>query len=252
MPRLALLFAFIVSTSAALASAEDFRIDSKVFADKQPNPVSQSTTLFRAGIVYDYLVDPKRVAVFDRPRQRFILLDPDRSIKTEVATDEVARFNTNLRAFAAANGTEFIKSMLEPNFQITEDTKSGELVLTGQSMTYRIETIKPTAVETVQQYREFSDWYVKLNSMVNPRSTPPFARLAVNDELAKRGLIAEKVQLTIPRQVATAGRGVSLRSQHHITWRLLQRDLDDIAETAQQLATFKAVPFNEYRDTPKN
>ncbi|HTU25983.1 MAG TPA: hypothetical protein VMF30_11330, partial [Pirellulales bacterium] len=111
----------------------------------------------------------------------------------------------------------------------------------------RVTTTKAESAEASQQYREFSDWYARLNVMMNPGSTPPFPRLAVNDELAKRGLLAEQVQLTVPQQNALHRHTVELRSEHHIAWRLLQSDLDLITETTNQLTTFKSVSLDEYR-----
>jgi hypothetical protein len=232
---------------AGFASAEDFRIDSKIYSGKVIEPISQSVTLFRAGIVYDYLLEPKRVAVFDRPRQRFILLDPERKLRTEIKTEEVARFMSELEQYANTHGNAFVKGMIDPKFQADMNAKSGELLLVSDALTYRLGTIKPESPEVVQQYREFSDWYARLNAMTTPGVIPPFARLVVNEELAGRGLIPERVQLTIPPRVSTVGREIMLRSEHHVTWRLIPKDFDDIAVTAQQLVTFSEVSFAEYR-----
>ena len=61
--------------------------------------MSQNTTLFEAGYVYDYLSDPDRVAVFDQPHGRFIVLDPVRKVKAEVKTDDVQK--SSPRRFAS-------------------------------------------------------------------------------------------------------------------------------------------------------
>ena len=185
--------------------------------------------------------------MFDKPRGRFILLDPERKVRTEIETAEVARFMSELEQYASTHGTAFVKGMLDPKFEADVNDATGELVLVGASLTYRLETIKPPVPEAAQQYREFSDWYARLNAMTTPGAIPPFARLAVNDELARRGLIPERVQLTIPPQVSTVGRGVTLRSEHHVSWRLLPKDFDEIAVTAQQLVTFQKVSFAEYK-----
>ncbi len=155
----------LVVALSGLARAEDFRIDSKIYAGKQTEPISQSVTLFRAGLVYDYLVEPKRVAVFDKPRGRFILLDPERKLRTEIETSEVARFMSELEQYASTHGTAFVKGVIDPKFEASMDQKTGELMMIGNSITYRLETIKPESQEVVQQYREFSDWYARLNAM---------------------------------------------------------------------------------------
>jgi hypothetical protein len=229
------------------ARGEDFRIESKVYAGKDKQPVSQSTTLFRAGIVYDYLAEPPRVAVFDKARGRFILLDTQRRLKTEVKTDEVTAFTKGLQELTSRGSDAFLKFQANPIFEPQLDEKTGELVLSSQSMTYRLETIKAQSDEAAQQYREFSDWYTRLNAMINPGINPPFARLAVNDELARRGLIASEVSLTVASHVPSANRG-PLRSEHRFAWRLLPRDLSRIADTGNQLASFKSVTLAEFRN----
>ena len=72
--------------------------------------------------------------------------------------------------------------------------------------------------------------------------------MVVNDELSKRVRVAEKVKLTILGQSQLVGRDAALRSEHQILWRLLQKDLKQIAETGQQLATFKSVGYTEFRE----
>jgi NAD-dependent SIR2 family protein deacetylase len=85
--RIALALCIVVVTLAGMAAplaADDFRIETKVYAGK--DKVSHNTTLFEAGYVYDYLSDPERVAVFDQHHGRFIVLDPVRKVKSEVKT----------------------------------------------------------------------------------------------------------------------------------------------------------------------
>src|SRR6476659_8660970 len=96
LPLLGVLILGAISSAAALA--DDFRIQTDVYAGDSKIPVSQNTTLFRAGYVYDYLTHPQRdntvvrVAVFDQQHGRFIVLDPARKVKAEVKTDDVLLF----------------------------------------------------------------------------------------------------------------------------------------------------------------
>jgi hypothetical protein len=68
----------------------------------------------------------------------------------------------------------------------------------------------------------------------------------VNEELAERSLVPTEVQLTITAPTKTS-RPITIRSEHHIAPRLLKRDEERIAETANQLATFKSVTFAEFQ-----
>jgi hypothetical protein len=236
----------LIAVLPAGGRADDFRIDSRVFAGKEPKPVSENTTLFHVGVVYDY-IPGKNVAVFDKPRGRFVLLDRQRHVKAEVTIAQLETFCDRLQQMAAADSNPFVRFVAEPHFASVMDDASSELVLSSPHMTYRLKTTKGESPEACQQYREFSDWYARLNVMMNPLSTPPFPRLAVNEELCQRGLLAEQVQLTVPQQSALRGHTVALRSEHHIAWRLLQSDLDQINETTNQLTAFKPVGLDEYR-----
>jgi hypothetical protein len=227
--------------SAALA--EDFRIETKVYVARSKNPVSQNTTLFDAGYVYDYLSGPERVAVFDQQHGRFILLDPVRKLKAEVKIEDVRRFADELQSISAKSSRAFTKFAAEPEFDVTF-SEDGELTLESPLITYKLQTIPAESPEAAEQYREFSDWYARFNAMATPGSTPPFARMAVNQELAERGLIPTEVQLTIPAQ--TGAKAVSMHTEHHVSWRLLPRDHKKIAETGHQLATFKRVDFDKF------
>ena len=238
----------ILGLAVSAADGDDFRIESKVFAGKSEKPVSQSITLFRAGRVYDYLEEPVSIAVFDKPHERFILLDPARSIKTEITTAELLAFTARLQAWAETQKKGLLAFAAKPVFETKFDDKTGLLTLDSEHLKYELDTVKANTDRAAQQYREFSDWYIRLNAMTHPGSTPPFPRMVVNDELSKRIRVAEKVKLTIAGQSQLVGREAALRSEHQILWRLLQKDLKQIAETGHQLASFKTVGYAEFRE----
>ena len=105
-------------------------------------------------------------------------------------------------------------------------------------MTYKLQTMAAPTDTATQQYREFSDWYARFNAVANPGSTPPFPRLSVNAELAKRGVVPTEVQLQT--------RGLTARTEHYVTWRLLDSDHKRLAETANHLATFEEVDLGAF------
>jgi hypothetical protein len=242
----------ILAMSCASAWGEDFRIESKTFSGKEKMPASETVTLFRAGVVYDYLTDPPGVAVFDKAHGRFILLNPTRKVKTEIKTDDVLTFAQSIKGAAGQSQNKFLKFSANPEFHSQFDEEREELNLTSPYMSYQVLTVKAKNLAAAQQYREFLDWYARLNAITNPSSLPPFPRLVPNEHLANRELIATQVQLTIPSQGPLGGKSQELRSEHKVTWRLLPRDLDKIAETANQLTAFKPVSFNDYRTTAGN
>jgi hypothetical protein len=230
---LASLAACCVSASAG---AVDFRIETKLYSGKSKDPVSENTTLFRAGYVYDYLSDPVRVAVFDQAHGRFIVLDPLRKIKAEISTDEVQQLVDSLHDLAAKSSNSAMKFAADPHFDVTK-TPDGELTFASSHVTYRLKTEQASSPQAAKQYHEFSDWYARFNTMAHPGSGPPFPRIIINGELARLGLVPTEVHLNT--------RSLSMRTEHGVSWRLLDSDHRRIAETANQLATFKLVDFED-------
>jgi hypothetical protein len=239
--KLAVL-ALLLCASTTLAVAADFRIETKVFVGKSKNPISQNMTLFRAGYVYDYLSSSaSRVVVFDQRGGRFVLLDPTRKVKAEVKTDDVRALMDKLHDLAAKSSNPSMKFAADPQFEV-EFSEDGELTLGSQQMTYTVQTVAAPSDAATQQYREFSDWYARFNTMANPGSTPPFPRLKVNAELAKRGVVPTEVQLET--------RDMTARTEHYVTWRLLDSDQKRLAQTEDQLATFEEVDFKTFLQPP--
>ncbi|MEX0679257.1 MAG: hypothetical protein WD063_19430 [Pirellulales bacterium] len=216
--------------------ADDFRIETKVYNGRSKRPVSQNVTLFRAGYVYDYLSMPERIAVFDQAHGRFIVLDPVRKLKAEIKSSDVRKLVDSLHDLAAKSSVAALKFAADPEFEV-EFTAQGDLTLSSPHVTYTLKTEPAATPEAAQQYHEFSDWYARFNTMANPGSGPPFPRLVVNAELARRGLV--------PTEVRRTTRSVSARAEHYVSWRLLDSDHRRIAETANQLATFKEVDFED-------
>ena len=94
--------ALVVATAYGLAPAnrawgDDFHVQSKIFFPGEKKP-SESTTLFYAGRVYDFLSDPEETTVFDPGNDVFKLVDPRRKLKTEITTGEISKKINLLRA----------------------------------------------------------------------------------------------------------------------------------------------------------
>ncbi len=246
LQRLAVTAAAMLLVLSQPALGDDFRIETKLFDGSGKKPLSTNTTLFDAGYVYDYLfigdrhTNPYRVTIFDQGHGRFVVLDPARKVKAEVKADEVRLFAETCQSMAAKSSRPLMKFAAEPAFEVDFD-EDGMLTLSSEFINYRLQTEPAGSAESAQQYRDFSDWYARFNSMSAPGSLPPFARMAVDDELARRGLVPVEVHLAIP------SKSVSMRSEHHVTWRLLPKDHKLIAETGHELATFKLVTFDKFQ-----
>ena len=241
----------------ATVEAEDFRIATKVFIGpeveegEEVEPVSETTTLFRGGTVYDFLGDSQQIAVFRKPLGsapgRFILLDPQRKIRTELSTGQLQKFATGLKAWSAAQDDPLLKFNSNPNFQESWDASSAELTLASPVVQYRVVTEPMPSRQAALQYREFSDWYARLGALLYPGSTPPFARLAVNAALSEYQAMPTEVHLRIAEYKSLRKDDIVMRSEHTITWRLSKADQDRIDQAGAYLVQFPEVELGEFQ-----
>jgi hypothetical protein len=145
------------------------------------------------------------------------------------------------------NDNEVARFFQNPVFKINEDPDTGELVFDSQLLQYRITTMPAKSDDLLHTYIQFANWYAQLNSVTKPGSTPPFPRMAVNDNLQARGLIPTEIEFTAtnPARIA-ATRSITLRSVHDVEWKLFGEDLRRIEETGRQMAAFAEVTPQKY------
>jgi hypothetical protein len=241
---LALLAGLAGTLGTSPAAADNFRIENRVYFGNQEQPETHSTTLFYAGIIYDFLDEPAEVAMFDKAGERFILLDLHRRITTEISTADVAAFVARIHERASRHPEPSVQFLAEPTFAERLDTAGGELTLTSEWLIYRVR-LSAASPAVARQYREFSDWYAKLSTVLNPSVRPPAARLRLNEALERQQATPREVELTItPKK---AGKGTTVHSKHDLTASLTAADLTRIAEARGALRTFQPVSFEQYR-----
>ena len=99
-----------------------------------------------------------------------------------------------------------------------------------------------------QDERADADWLARLNA-TRPNNLPPGARLALNEELAKRELLPREITRIITPPNPLANKEV-VKSQHLMNWTLSGEDRKKIERAHDAMATFKPVSFDEYRHGP--
>jgi hypothetical protein len=239
---------FIVAIGLAIDAnslcAEGFRIETTIYVGDEEEPVSQTTTLFLEGAVYDFLEQPAQIAVFRHPTGgkpgRFILLAPNERIQTEITTDQLAGAMSKLRTWAARQNDPFLKFAADPQFKESFEPDNGTLVLASHLENYTVVTTQPEHAERLAEYREFLDWYTQLNTLVTA-GPPPEPRLRLNEALARHDVLPVKVELQ------RAGEKELLRAEHKFTWRLSRADQDRIEDVRSSLASYRAVDNSEFQ-----
>jgi hypothetical protein len=231
---------------SAVSRAEDFRIETKIFvgkADEDAKPVSETTTLFLDGTVYDFLADPSQVAIFRKPGGgkvgRFILLDNEHRIRTELDTEQLTGAMEKLRSWAGQQSDPLLQFAADPNFKETFTEDGGKLVLASHLENYTVATTPANNPQALVEYREFLDWYAQLNTLLGA-GPPPEPRLRLNEALARHQVLPLKVELK------RTGEKEPLRAEHKFTWRLSHEDSAKIDNVRASLASFREVPNQQF------
>jgi hypothetical protein len=249
---LALLISASIGAAAATVRAENFRIETKIFTsdadDKKALPVSETTTLFFDGVVYDFIDEPAQIAVFRKSQGgkpgRFILLDPKHLIKTELSTAQLTGAMEKLRKWAGQQTDPLLIFAADPKFKESFEQDKGELILASHLESYTVTTRPADNPQALIEYREFLDWYAQLNTLLGA-GPPPEPRLRLNEALQRYQVLPLKVELT------RASEKQPLRAEHEFTWRLSRQDADKIDKVRASLASYRTVSNQEFLSTTK-
>ncbi|NOY41904.1 MAG: hypothetical protein GXP26_08720 [Planctomycetes bacterium] len=232
---LALLVAFSL---APIAVAGELRIETDVYLGDETESLNHTVTLFDSGTVYDFVEKPAQIAVFRPPTStregQFILLDLESKRRTEVSTKRIAGLMKKLTQWASDHEDPLLKFSANPEFKTTFNKESGELNLTSETWIYRVATVEAEDRQTLARYREFTDWYTRLNTMMNG-APPPGPRLKLNAALEEHGVVPVEIHRTVSSQ------STEVRATHLFSWRLSREDRARLEEARRHLANFKKV-----------
>ena len=218
------------------ALADEFRIDTMVFADESPDAICKTVTLVTDNLIYDHLTDDRdEVTIVDPARRMLILLDLSRQLRCELSFEEVAQFVREATS-AAQSSPEFVRFAAQPRFDTHDDHNGTVLQLTGTSLNYRVETHRAPNDRVLQQLKDFMDWSARMNTL-RP-GLPPAARLELNQKLRQRKRIPTVVSCTI---ILGPTERKQLTSRHEYSWQLAPSDRAQLARYDRFIHEFRQV-----------
>jgi hypothetical protein len=232
---------------AVRAGAEDFRVDTKVYAGGERLPQVETRTLFVENKVYDVvLTRPQEIAILDLQARRFELLDTGRKAATGIACDDLLRWVAELQVWAQSK-SELFQFAAAPEFQESHDPAQGAITLKSPVMSYEVATTAPPRPGMAGRYQQFADWYARLNT-THRGALPPAARLRLNEVLAKKNVLPSSVrqQLLVNDRVV-----LDRRSDHVFAMELQDEDLLWVKKAESFRQEFRQMPFFEYRPADK-
>lgn len=232
------------STTTPCAIAQEMRIETYVYGEEEAEePLSHTVTLFDKNTVYDFVDNPQQIAIFRAPTPgssgQFILLDVASARRTEVSTDRINGLMEKLSQWASQQKDPLLKFSAVPEFKETYDRTTGVLTLSSNLWDYKVGTIPAEDASMLARYREFTDWYTRLNTMMNS-SPPPGPRLELNSSLEKYSVMPVEILRTLKSNKST------LRATHDFSWRLSRDDRTRLDEAKKYLASFKKVGNEEF------
>lgn len=214
-----------------------FRVDTDIYLDDTKPPIKRTLTLFSDGVYYDFEEsETGLVTVIDPGRNRIVLLNRQRQVKTSLDTKQIQLMVSSARVQADAK----IASIAKSDYEKDRDGQD-VAVVRNDFMEYRASTQSPSHSDMANQYAEFADWSARLNAIYQPK-LPPYLRLDLNRLLAERQLLPNSIQ----RTTRQGGRQMELTCRLIPVWQLSQDDLIKIARCGGMLADFKEISADEY------
>jgi hypothetical protein len=243
-PRLFASLAALVLPLASFAGAQEFRIETDVYVGEEPESVSHTVTLFERSAVYEFVDKPEQIIVY-RPASeghaaQFILLDVATERRTDVEAARVDRLIEKLSSWAADQKNALLKFSASPQFDESFDAESGNLTLANSEWTYQAATVPAEDPSALERYREFTDRYAKLNTMLQ-NTPPPGPRLALNAALARHRVIPVEIRRTLGGDEKN-----QVRAAHLFSWRLSREDRIRIDDAQAALANFEKVDNKKF------
>ena len=226
--------------SIAFGQQPGFRIDTDIHFGNEKEPSKQSLTLFSEGVYYDFSKDDTTaITMIDPQRNRIILLDGKRNIQTSIDMAELEQYVQSAKLQAASPD---LKLLIKASEQVTFDDKTNTCTVGIKQINYVSTTQKPPEAIIAQQYADFANWSARLNA-VYPPQRPPYVRMALNDELGKRGIVPAEIEITT---TLASGKPTTARCRLIALWRLSRDDQAAIKSVGEKLAKYSKLDTAKY------
>lgn len=234
--------------------AQEFRITSDVYIGDSKAVLSSNLTLFSDSLICDFLMSdevvpqPLEVVLYDTRQKRFVLLDLERRVRTEISDLQIEKLVENLAGETQKN--EASKFLISETFVEETDWTNGTLSLKGDNMEYFFRGFQPEDPAFLPQYFSFLDNFTKLNA-TDPRKMPPFPRMKLNQRIKQLGWVPSEVRVTLKANQFFR-EDLEAQSKHTLTAGLTRGDRELITRAKRDWQGFKAVELTEFRQVPAN
>jgi hypothetical protein len=264
---LVLVAPVVAAPPAALPPSDrefELRVESELFADGGAEPVARSLTLFEGEVAWDFLelaapaadgppeLRLAEIVLHDPARERVVVIDPDRDVKTQIESIRLERLSVSLAKWARSADDRLVRWAGGPDFGDGMTEKDEALELVGPRVRYGVAYAAAPSTEAAATYRRFADTAILLKALLQPGGIPPFPRLALNRRIEAAGAIPAEVTLEIdPKLALVAGRPSRLKCVHKSHPRLLAADRRRIEDGEAHVASARAVDVAAFVAAPE-
>jgi hypothetical protein len=264
---LVLVAPVVAAPPAALPPSDrefELRVESELFADGGAEPVARSLTLFEGEVAWDFLelaapaadgppeLRLAEIVLHDPARERVVVIDPDRDVKTQIESIRLERLSVSLAKWARNADDRLVRWAGGPDFGDGMTEKDEALELVGPRVRYGVAYAAAPSTEAAATYRRFADTAILLKALLQPGGIPPFPRLALNRRIEAAGAIPAEVTLEIdPKLALVAGRPSRLKCVHKSHPRLLAADRRRIEDGEAHVASARAVDVAAFVAAPE-
>lgn len=238
----------------------ELRVESELFENGADGPTARSLTVFDEGVAWDFLEVPSakgkdqplavgEIVLHDPARERVLVIDPVRHLKTQIDSIRLERMSVSLAKWARGSDDRLIRWAGGPDFTPGFTETASRIELAGPRVRYAVAYEEAPSAEAAGMYRKFADTAILLKALMQPGGIPPFPRLAVNRRLEDAAAIPAEVTLEIDSRLTTiGGRLERLRCVHKVHPRLLAGDRRRIEDAKGHVATAEAVDLATFVD----
>ena len=244
---------------APFPEAVTLRVETDLFAGDSPEPVATSLTLFDSGVAWDFLevrggtaadssdesLELVEIVLQDPARERVVVIDPGRSVKTEIPLIRLERLSVSLANWARSSDDRLVRWAGGPDFSDGFSEEEGRIELAGPRVRYAVALVEADS-SAASSYRRFADTAILLRALLQPGGIPPFPRLALNRRLETIGGIPGEVTLDIDSRNPLMPGSDRLRSVHKSHPQLIASDHQRIEEARARMASVDAIDLAAY------
>ena len=227
-------------------AANCFRINNRIVTDD--DRVTNSTTIFFDGLVYDF-VDPNgQATVYDKANALLTVLDPSSRLQMRISVSDLEKDVEKKKEACRKSDNYFLNYLARPHFEEQSyDPLSGILIFRSDWVEYRFETVPLSDPVVAGLYYDYCQKSTLLNIRHSGASSP-LIRAVINPVLEQYRRFPTKVALTLyPKgKILIATHSVMAESTHTFVRRLQYGDEQKIEQIKQYKKLFRMVSADDY------